>query len=96
MADRKVYIKDFGLTEHEYNLIKNLPDDLHFFLLNYGRGANKESVVLRLNMTGMEDDIAVISARESSLALLEQIIKEIGNDPKIYLPQFHARRKVSA
>ena len=33
-ADRKVYIDDFGLTEHEYDLIKTLPDDQHYFLLN--------------------------------------------------------------
>lgn len=92
LADRKVYIDHFGLSEHEFFLIKNLPDDLHFFLLNHGRGVNKQSVVLRLNLKGLEKDIAVISARESSLALFDEIRAEVGDDPEVLLPQFHLRR----
>jgi type IV secretion system protein VirB4 len=92
-ADRKVYREDFGLSEHEYQLIKTLPDDQHYFLLNHGRGTNKQSVVIRANLSGLEDDIAIISARENTLALLDQIRAEVGDDPKLWLPLFHARRK---
>lgn len=92
-ASRKVYIDEFGLTEHEYELVKTLPDDQHFFLLNYGRSTNKESVVIRANLKGLEDEIAVISAREQTLALLDQIRREVGDDPKVWLPIFHERRK---
>ena len=87
-ADRKVYIDDLGLTEHEYHLVKTLPDDQHYFLLNHGRGVNKQSVVIRANLSGLEDEIAIISAREKTLALLDQIRAEVGDDPKDWLPLF--------
>lgn len=87
-ADKKVYMEDFGLTEHEYNLIKTMPDDQHYFLLNHGRSVNKQSVVVRVNLAGLESDLAIISARESSLKILDDIRKKVGNDPNVFLPLF--------
>jgi type IV secretion system protein VirB4 len=95
-ADKKVYMEDFGLSEHEYELIKSLPDDQHYFLLNYGRSTNKQSVVIRANLSGLEDHIAIISARESTLILLDKICSEVGDDPDVWLPVFHERRKKEA
>jgi type IV secretion system protein VirB4 len=91
MADRKAYIEGFGLTEREFELIKTLPDDSHYFLLNYGRG--KESVVLRANLHGLEDDCAIISGRQETVSLLDTLRAEVGDDPKIWLPIFQQRRK---
>jgi type IV secretion system protein VirB4 len=91
-ADKHIYVDDFGLTDHEYRLIKTLPDDQHYFLLIHGRGNNKESVVIRLNLTGMDDVIAIISAREETLILLDKIRSEVGDDPDVWLPIFHQRR----
>ncbi|TLY48695.1 MAG: VirB4 family type IV secretion/conjugal transfer ATPase [Gammaproteobacteria bacterium] len=91
MADRKIYIEGFGLTEREFELIKTLPDDSHYFLLNYGRG--KESVVLRANLKGLENDCAIISGRQETISLLDTIRAEAGDDPKIWLPIFQQRRK---
>ncbi len=68
-------------------------DDQHCFLLNYGRSTNKQSVVIRANLTGLEDEIAIISAREETLALLDQIRREVGDDPNVWIPLFHERRK---
>ncbi len=93
LADKKVYVDELGLSEYEYDLVKTMPDDKNFFLLNHGRGTNKQSVVLRANLTGLEDVISVISAREQTLQLLDQIRSEVGDDPKIWLPIFHERRK---
>lgn len=87
-ADKKVYIDDLGLSEYEYGLIKTLPDDQHYFLLNHGRGTNKEAVVLRLNLTGLEDLITIISAREETLAIFDQILAEVGDDPNDWLSLF--------
>jgi type IV secretion system protein VirB4 len=92
-ADEKVYKDNFGLSDHEFELIKSLPDDQHFFLLKFGRSTNKQSVVIRANLSGMEDEIAVISAREETLLLLDKIRAEVGDDPCIWLPIFHERRK---
>ncbi|WP_218813341.1 VirB4 family type IV secretion/conjugal transfer ATPase [Rickettsiella endosymbiont of Dermanyssus gallinae] len=94
MADRKTYIEHFGLSEREFELIKTLPNESHYFLLNYGRG--KTSVVLRANLQGLEDEIAVISGRTETIALLDTIRTEVGNDPAIWLPLFHQRRKSHA
>ena len=64
LADKTVYVDHFGLSERDYELVKTLSDTEHYFLLVHGHGANRESVVLRLNLKRMENLIAVISARE--------------------------------
>lgn len=92
-ADRKIHIDDLGLTESEYNLVKTLADDQHYFLFVHGRGLNKESVVLTVNLQGLEDEIAIISAREETLTIMDQVIAEVGNDPNKWLSLFHERRK---
>lgn len=92
-ADRTVYVDWLGLTEYEYHLIKTLPDDQHYILLNHGRGVNKESVVLKINLEGMDDEIAIISANENTLNLLDQLRIEVGDDPDLWSPLFHERRK---
>lgn len=92
-ADRKVYMEDFGLSEQEYDLIKTLPDDQYFFLLNYGRSTNKQSVVIKVNLSGLEEEIAIISARENSLQLLDQILSEVGDKPSDWLPIFNSKLK---
>lgn len=91
-ADRKTYIEGFGLTDREFELIKTLPSEGHYFLLNYGRG--KESVVLRANLHGLDDEIAIISGRKETVALLDSIRAEVGDDPGIWLPIFQQQRKV--
>jgi type IV secretion system protein VirB4 len=92
-ADRSVYMDSFGLTEHEYHLVKSLPDDQFYFLLIHGHGVNKESVVVRPDLSGMHDDIAIISARESSLAILDKIRSEVGDDPDDWLPIFKSQMR---
>lgn len=92
-ADYKVYVEGFGLSEHEYFLIKTLPDDQRFFLLVYGHGSNRKSVVVRLNLEGLDDDIAIISAREEAIMLLDKIRAEVGDDPEKWMPLFHERRQ---
>jgi len=90
-ARKETYVEGLGLSEREYELVKTLDSDYHYFLLNYGRG--KESTVLRANLEGLEDEIAVISSREESVRLLDAIREEAGNDPQIWLPIFYQRRK---
>lgn len=92
-ADKQVYVEHLGLSEHEYNLIKTLPDNEHYFLLNHGRSTNKQSVVARLDLSKNDDLIAVISAREETLKLLDELRAEVGDDPDSWLPLFHERRK---
>ena len=51
------YIDGFGLTPHEYELVRTLPDNAHCFLIKHGA----ESVVARLNLTGERDLLTILS-----------------------------------
>lgn len=93
-AREETYCNNFGLTPREYELVKTLDTDSRYFLLNVGRG--KESVVVRANLKGLEDEIAVISGREETVKLLDNIREKVGDDPKEWMPIFHEQRKSNA
>lgn len=76
------YIDGFGLTEHEFGLIRTLPDDAHCFLVKHGN----ESVVARLNLTGERELLTVLSGRERTVRLLDEIRAQTGDDPAAWLP----------
>ena len=88
-ADRTAYRKGFGLSEAEYQVVRTLPDTSRCFLLKHGT----QSVVARLDLSGHDDLLAVLSGREESVGLLDQIRAEVGDQPEDWLPVFHERRK---
>lgn len=90
-ADKTTYTEKLGLTEREYELIKKLDNNNRYFLLNFGKG--KESVILKANLEGLEDEIAIISGRESTVKLLDQIREEVGDHPNKWMGVFRERRK---
>ena len=77
------YIDGFGLTEHELELVRTLPDSAHCFLIKHG----SDSVVARLNLSGEKDLLTVLSGRERTVRLLDEIRLEIGDDPSDWLPR---------
>lgn len=85
-ADKELYRQAFGLTEREVELIKTLDEKEHYFLLKFGHGL--ESVVARLNLNGMEDEIAIISGRQSTVNLLDKIRAKVGDNPDDWMPIF--------
>jgi type IV secretion system protein VirB4 len=76
------YIDGFGLTPHEYEIVRTLPDDAHCFLIKHGT----ESVVVRLNLTGEHDILTILSGRERTVRLLDEIRAEKGDDPADWIP----------
>ncbi|MFC3580827.1 VirB4 family type IV secretion/conjugal transfer ATPase [Sphingomonas hylomeconis] len=76
------YIDGFGLTPHEYELVRTLPDDAHCFLIKHGA----DSVVARLNLSGEHDILTILSGRERTVRLLDEIRQETGDDPAAWLP----------
>ncbi|HQQ74167.1 MAG TPA: VirB4 family type IV secretion/conjugal transfer ATPase [Pseudomonadales bacterium] len=89
-ADRNSYCEAFSLTNKEFDLIKNRLDPAsRCFLVKHG----KDSIVARLDLQGMEDWIAVLSGREETVRLLDNIRLETGDNPDLWLPLFHQRRK---
>jgi type IV secretion system protein VirB4 len=71
------YINGFGLTPHEFDLVRTLPDSSHCFLIKHG----KESVVARLNLTGEQDLLTILSGRESTVRLFDSLVAEDGRPP---------------
>jgi len=86
------YVEGFKLTEREYELIaRELSVESRRFVLKQGHN----SVVAELNLSGFDDELAVLSGRTANVELLDAIRAEVGNDPKDWLPVFQERRSAS-
>jgi type IV secretion system protein VirB4 len=85
-AQARDYMTGFGLTQHEYDLIRTMPDNARAFLIKHGQ----DSVVARLDLSGNRDLLTILSGRERSVRALDAIRAEIGDDPAIWLPRLLA------
>jgi type IV secretion system protein VirB4 len=77
------YCDGFGLTGHELELIRTLPDDAHCFLIKHGN----DSVVARLNLSGEAELLTILSGRERTVRLLDSIREQVGDDPADWMPR---------
>lgn len=71
------YINGFGLSRHEFELVRSLPDNSHCFLIRHGN----DSVVARLDLTGEKDLLTILSGRESTVRLFDELVDMTGPDP---------------
>ena len=83
------YKKAFMLSDREFNLLKNTDPGTRYFLVKQG----KDVVVARIDLSGMEDIIFVLSGRAETVGLLDQIRAEVGDDVEDWLPIFTKRVK---
>ena len=81
------YIDGFGLTPHELELVRTLPDSSHCFLIKHGN----ESVVARLNLTGESDILTILSGRESTVRLFDELVERTGINPSDWMAPLLAR-----
>ena len=81
------YCTGFGLTEHEFDLVRTLPDTAHCFLIKHGN----DSVVARLNLSGMPDLLTVLSGRERTVRRLDELRETYGEEPSAWLPHLLGR-----
>lgn len=80
-------------TDREAEIIESLQPATGTFLLRQGRG----SVVLQLDLSGMTDDIAVLSGNEVNVRHLDTVRETVDEeDPVKLIEAFHARRKAWA
>jgi type IV secretion system protein VirB4 len=87
-AQAKDYIDGLNLTEAEFRLIKvDLSPESRRFLIKQGH----DSVVVELDLNGMDDELAVLSGRQGTVALLDELRAEFGDDPEKWLPEFKRR-----
>lgn len=82
-AQARDYVEGFGLTGHEFDLVRSLPDTAHAFLVKHAN----DSVVVRLDLSGDRDLLTVLSGREASVRLLDEIRADRGDDPADWLPR---------
>lgn len=84
---RADYVDGFHLTETEFRLIREeLAPESRRFLVKQGH----RSVVAELDLSGLEQHLAVLSGRTAAVELLDRLRAQAGDDPKAWLPLFHA------
>jgi len=81
------YRKAFMLSEREFNLLKNTDPGTRYFLVKQG----KDVVVARIDLSGMDDIIMVLSGRAETNVILDEVRAQLGNDPAVWLPEFTRR-----
>ncbi|MFC5342879.1 VirB4 family type IV secretion/conjugal transfer ATPase (plasmid) [Brevundimonas staleyi] len=86
------YIDGFGLTHEEFRLIREeLTPESHRFLVKQGH----DSVVVELDLGGLGDQLAILSGRTETVALLDRLRAEHGDDPAVWGPLFQQQRRPS-
>ncbi len=99
-ADKKDYIDGLKLTEAEFDVIVNLDERSRCFLVKQGH----TSAVCQLNLRGMDDVLAVISASTDNIDIMQRIIGETAQQngisieqvrPEQWLERFYRERKGS-
>ena len=81
-AQASDYCGGFGLTEHELDLVRSLPEHLRCVLIKQGGN----SVVARLDMGNMPDAITILSGREASVRKLDELRRDHGDAPSEWMP----------
>lgn len=86
-ANQDEYTKHFKLSPTEFEVLQHIPADRRLFLVKQG----ENSVIAGLNLQGLEEELAILSSSAEKVALLHEIMNEVGEDPNVWLPLFHAR-----
>ena len=85
------YIEGFGLSEHEFELIRSLPDTSRCFLVKRG----DHSVVAKLDLAGLSGELAVLAGTERAVRRLEGLREELGDLPDAWLGPFMEGRSAA-
>ena len=63
--------------------VRSLPDTSRCFLIKHGT----DSVVARLNLAGEPELLTILSGRERTVRILDDIRAAVGDDPAQWLPR---------
>lgn len=86
------YVEGFGLSQREWMLVREeLSPRSGRFLVKQGQN----SVVAELDLRELADELAILSGRTETVALLEQLRAQHGEDPACWLPHFHQLRRAA-
>jgi len=84
------YKKAFMVSDREFNLLKTTDPGSRYFLVKQG----KDVVVARIDLSGMDEVINVLSARAETVAILDEIRAEVGDEPEAWMTPFQERIKL--
>jgi len=87
-ANFEEHYRHFQVTRAECDFLSQSASTLRWMLYKQ----EQFSAICRLNLSGLENFIAVFSGNRRTVKLLEEIRAEVGDEPEIWLPIFHARR----
>ena len=83
-ARKADYVGGFGLSEHEFDLVRTLPDTSRCFLVKQA----DHSVVARLDLTGLSAELKVLAGTERSVRRLDALRERVGDDPDAWMGPF--------
>ncbi|WP_026091961.1 VirB4 family type IV secretion/conjugal transfer ATPase [Porphyrobacter sp. AAP82] len=81
------YCDGFGLTAHEFALIRSLPAHSRCFLVRQPDA----SVVVRLDLSGAPEVLTILSGRESAVRRLDLLREAVGDSPSAWYPPLTGR-----
>ncbi len=81
-AQEEDYGAGFGLTSHELDIVRSLPEASRCFLIKAGT----DSVVARLDLSGEPEALRILSGRERSVRALDALRAKVGDHPSKWLP----------
>lgn len=82
-----LYREVFMLSEREFTLVKTTDPSSRFFLVKQ----DNDGVIARIDLGGMNEVIRVLSGRIDTIMIMDEVIKEVGDDPDNWLPIFLER-----
>lgn len=84
------YRQAFMVTDREFNLLKTTDPGSRYFLVKQG----KDVVVARIDLSGMDEVINVLSGRAETIAILDEIRSRLGDEPEAWMAEFQQRVKL--
>lgn len=99
-ADFTEYTEGFKCTPSEFEIIKTMGEESRMFLVKQGH----QSMIGRFDLSDVKDadgntvisfgdELAILSGSSDNVELLDEILAEVGDDPEVWVPVFHQRRK---
>lgn len=90
-AKKESYIDGFSLSEREFEIIKGFGEDSRLCLIKQG----DNSAIGRLDLSHMGDQLLVLSGTPDNAEICDEVIKEVGDNPEVWLPVYVSRVKAA-
>ncbi len=81
-AQKEDYCDGFGLSGHELEIVRSLPEQSRCFLIKKGT----DSVVARLDLSGSPEIVRILSGREHTVRALDRLRAQYGEASEKWLP----------